>query len=1181
MPLRRNAVGGLGAMAISTNIGSVVATQDEQIDLSTLFSVTPGASDPTYLIVSGLDRDEYTAGYNTADMGSLSGGGATQKFSNGGGDAWSVGIVYTYQASTGQYYNATYGYFDQTTFTASSNVNDNVSLSVYTTSNYGLATEDAANPYTLEQNPGAFGYVGSVSVVTQPSDAGSAATQATPDSVCAAAESFVGKAWNMDGCWVLTSNISAEAGASLSASSTLVAVPGVANGEWIVAYNGPVSANANWELSVTAGEMVGFVTTSGGGHITTIVSGSGTSAMLIDNIEYINNNGSIANPADDGSASDIIIAAPHAATQEFNGVNPSDVVVYELDTPTVSDLVTSVTVAKQTSQSLASLFKASNPVASQAITEWQVYDTNSNDSITVGGVTESADHSAAAAATVTSLSTVALLTGAVAGSDAIDVRAFNGSYWGDWQSLAATVTGTAAPGPATAPTVTDQTANQTWTHGQKISLALPANTFTDPQSETLTYTATQSNGQALPSWLSFNAATKTFAGTVPIGVASLTLKITATDTSGLSTAETFGVTVPAVAPTVTGQTANQTWLQGQKISLALPAKTFTDPQNEALTYTASQSNGQALPSWLSFNVSTRTLSGTVPTTGMESLTLQVTATDTAGKSTAETFGVTVPAALAPNVTDQTTNQTWLQGQKISLELPAKAFTDPQSETLTYTACQFNGQALPSWLSFNATTKTFSGTVPIIGMESLILQVTATDASGKSTAETFDVTVPVAVAPTVTGQTANQTWLQGQKISLVLPAKAFTDPQSETLTYTASQSDGHALPSWLSFNVTTKTFSGTVPTTGIESLTLKVTATNASGMSTAETFGVAVPAAVAPTVTGQTASQTWTQGQKISLALAAKTFTDPQSETLAYTASQSNGQAPPSWLSFNAATHTFSGTVPTGMESLTLMVTATDASGLSTAETFGVTVPAAAPTVTQQTASQIWAQGQKISLALPTKTFTDPQSETLIYTASQSKGQALPSWLSFNAATDTFSGTVPAGVESLTLKVTATDTSGLSASETFGVAVPASVVPLSASASTAGGTSPFGDTIAISASNSVINPGTGSYQMQFLPGTVADTVVLYAGGTDQIAGFNVGAGDGLDLRTLIAGSNVDLAAVSAHLASYVTVSDQGANAALLFDPSGHGGGSVVAILDNLGSTVTNLAALTNHGALMFS
>jgi len=206
---------------------------------------------------------------------------------------------------------------------------------------------------------------------------------------------------------------------------------------------------------------------------------------------------------------------------------------------------------------------------------------------------------------------------------------------------------------------------------------------------------------------------------------------------------------------------------------------------------------------------------------------------------------------------------------------------------------------------------------------------------------------------------------------------------------------------------------------------------------------------------------------------------------------------------------------------------------------------------------------------------------IIYATSQSNGQALPSWLSFNTATKTFSGTVPAGMESLTLKVTATDTSGLSGSETFGITVPASGAPPGGRASTAGGTSSFGDMITISASNSVINPGTGSYQMQFLPGTVADTVVLHAGGIDQSIGFNVGAGDALDPRILIAGSNVDLAVASAHLASYVTVSDQGANAALLFDPSGRGRGSVVAILDNLGSTVTNLTALTNHGALMFS
>jgi hypothetical protein len=203
--------------------------------------------------------------------------------------------------------------------------------------------------------------------------------------------------------------------------------------------------------------------------------------------------------------------------------------------------------------------------------------------------------------------------------------------------------------------------------------------------------------------------------------------------------------------------------------------------------------------------------------------------------------------------------------------------------------------------------------------------------------------------------------------------------------------------------------------------------------------------------------------------------------LTYAASQLNGQALPSWLSFNTARKTFSSTVPAGMGSLTLKVTTTDTSGQSTAETFRVTAPAAAPTVTQQTANQTWTQGQRISLALPAKTFTDPQSKTLPYSARQSNGQALPSGLSFNAATDTFFGTVPAGMTSPTLKVTATDPSGLSGSETFGITMPASDAPLGGRASTAGGTSSFGDTITISASNSVINPGTGSYQVQFRRG----------------------------------------------------------------------------------------------------
>ena len=60
------------------------------------------------------------------------------------------------------------------------------------------------------------------------------------------------------------------------------------------------------------------------------------------------------------------------------------------------------------------------------------------------------------------------------------------------------------------------------------------------------------------------------------------------------------------------------------------------------------------------------------------------------------------------------------------------------------------------------------------------------------------------------QTGRQIWLRGQSVSFTLPAGTFTDPQGETLTYTASSGlDFGALPSWLTFNPATLTFSGVV------------------------------------------------------------------------------------------------------------------------------------------------------------------------------------------------------------------------------------------------------------------------------------------------------------------------------------------------------------------------------------
>ena len=193
--------------------------------------------------------------------------------------------------------------------------------------------------------------------------------------------------------------------------------------------------------------------------------------------------------------------------------------------------------------------------------------------------------------------------------------------------------------------LTAQTAAQTWKLGQSVSFTLASNIFTDSKSEKLTYAATQSSGVALPSWLSFNATSGTFSGTVPNTAAGLSIKVTATDLDGSSSSETFSVQTPAAAPVLSAQTANQNWATGKAVNFTLATNTFSDPQGETLTYSATQVGGTALPTWLKFNSATDSFTGTAPTAA-GSLNLQVTATDTSGLSVSETFKATIAAAAS-------------------------------------------------------------------------------------------------------------------------------------------------------------------------------------------------------------------------------------------------------------------------------------------------------------------------------------------------------------------------------------------------------------------------------------------------------------------------------------------------------------------------------------------------------
>ena len=104
-----------------------------------------------------------------------------------------------------------------------------------------------------------------------------------------------------------------------------------------------------------------------------------------------------------------------------------------------------------------------------------------------------------------------------------------------------------------APTVATEIPNQMAMSGTAFSYEVPAATFADADGDTLTYTATLADDMALPSWLSFSAAARTFSGT-PTDVETVSVKVTASDASD-SVSDTFDIVVSAAVTGICSRTA--------------------------------------------------------------------------------------------------------------------------------------------------------------------------------------------------------------------------------------------------------------------------------------------------------------------------------------------------------------------------------------------------------------------------------------------------------------------------------------------------------------------------------------------------------------------------------------------------------------------------------------------------
>ena len=286
-----------------------------------------------------------------------------------------------------------------------------------------------------------------------------------------------------------------------------------------------------------------------------------------------------------------------------------------------------------------------------------------------------------------------------------------------------------------APVVAVTIPNQTGIVGTTFKYIITAGTFTDGDSDVLTWSASN-----LPAGLSFEAATHTISG-VPTTVSAPMVTVSVNDGNGHTVSTTFTITIspPAnVAPVVAATIPNQTGIVNTAFSYTIPVGAFTDADGDALVWSASN-----LPAGLSFTSGARIISGTPTTASAPTVTVSVN--DGNGHTVSTTFTITIsaPANVAPVVAATIPNQIGVVGSTFGYTIAAGTFTDADSDVLTWSISN-----LPAGLSFDAATRTITGVPTTVSAP--VVTVLVNDGNSHTVSTTFTITInaPVNIPPSV-------------------------------------------------------------------------------------------------------------------------------------------------------------------------------------------------------------------------------------------------------------------------------------------------------------------------------------------------------------------------------------------------------------------------------------------------
>ena len=469
---------------------------------------------------------------------------------------------------------------------------------------------------------------------------------------------------------------------------------------------------------------------------------------------------------------------------------------------------------------------------------------------------------------------------------------------------------------------------------------------------------------SLPAGLTLNTATGVISGAPTTATGSpFSFTIRATDATAGSASANFTLTI-YTAPTIITSLPN--WTINRPYSQTIVVAGGVSPITFAVT-------SGSLPTGLSLNTNTGTISGTPISSSGSPFSFTITATDAETDTASQSYSIAINAL--PAITT-TALPAWTVGQSYSHTITTTGGTNPDTFAVT--------GSLPPGLTLNTTSGAIIGTPTTAVGSPFSFTVGVTDAAGAAASQSYSLTI----YPSSAILTTLPNWTVNQPYNQTITVTGDTNPVAFAVT-------AGALPPGLTLNTATGTITGTPSTTAGSPFAFTITATDSFGAVDNASYHVTINSA--PTLPASLPN--WTVGEPYSQTVTATGGTGPITYAL------SAGYLPPG-MNLNTATGALTLTtidfVYNGTWNFT--ITATDAAGATVRTTYTLVINPEPLFVTPTNLPYY------IPYTLANGLTNVPYSQTLSVTGGTAPldftaaNGSLPPGLSLNSATGVISGT---------------------------------------------------------------------------------------------------------------------------------------------------------------------------------